>query len=81
MGHEDLARQALQRKETLMSQVNGYKTQMAQLQAQDQQILRACIQPIEAIEQLLLQCREPFIGSGQDAIGCASDHGWLITLT
>lgn len=46
-----------------------------------QQILRACIQLIEAIGQLLLQCGEPFIGSGQDAIGCASGHGWLITLT
>src|SRR5713101_1821820 len=35
MGHEDLARQALQRKEALTTQVNGYKTQMAQLQAQE----------------------------------------------
>jgi phage shock protein A len=35
LGHEDLARQALQRKEALLTQVNGYKTQMAQLQAQE----------------------------------------------
>lgn len=35
MGHEDLARQALQRKEALSTQVNGYKTQMEQLKAQE----------------------------------------------
>jgi phage shock protein A len=35
MNREDLARQALQRKETLLTQVIGYKTQMAQLQAQE----------------------------------------------
>lgn len=35
MGREDLARQALQRKEALLAQVNGYKTQLAQLQAQE----------------------------------------------
>lgn len=34
-GREDLARQALQRKEALLAQVNGYKTQLAQLQAQE----------------------------------------------
>ena len=35
LDREDLARQALQRKETLLAQVNGYKTQIAQLQAQE----------------------------------------------
>ena len=35
MGHEDLARQALQRKEALLAQVVGYKTQLAQLEAQE----------------------------------------------
>ncbi len=35
MGREDLARQALQRKEALIAQVNGYTTQLAQLQAQE----------------------------------------------
>lgn len=35
MGRENLARQALQRKEALIAQVNGYKTQMAQLQGQE----------------------------------------------
>ncbi len=35
MNREDLARQALQRKEALLAQVNGYKTQMTQLQAQE----------------------------------------------
>lgn len=34
-GREDLTRQALQRKEALLSQVNGYKTQIAQLLAQE----------------------------------------------
>lgn len=27
------------------------------------------------------QWREPFIGGSQDAVGCASGHGWLIMLT
>ncbi|SRR6266568_1177056 len=35
MNREDLARQTLQRKEALLAQVNGYKTQMTQLQAQE----------------------------------------------
>lgn len=35
VNREDLARQALQRKEALLAQVNGYKTQMTQLQAQE----------------------------------------------
>jgi phage shock protein A len=35
MNREDLARLALQRKEALLTQVNGYKTQMTQLQAQE----------------------------------------------
>lgn len=35
LGREDLARQALQRKEALLAQVNGYKAQVEQLQAQE----------------------------------------------
>ena len=35
LGHEDLARQALQRKEALLAQVAGYKAQMQQLEAQE----------------------------------------------
>jgi phage shock protein A len=35
MNREDLARLALQHKEALLTQVNGYKTQMTQLQAQE----------------------------------------------
>jgi len=34
-GRDDLARQALQRKETLLAQVSGYKAQVEQLQAQE----------------------------------------------
>jgi phage shock protein A len=34
-GREDLARQALQRKEALLAQVDGYKTQVAQLKQQE----------------------------------------------
>ncbi|HZU65712.1 MAG TPA: PspA/IM30 family protein [Ktedonobacteraceae bacterium] len=37
-GREDLARLALQRKEALSAQVDGYKQQLAQLQAQHQKI-------------------------------------------
>ncbi len=35
LGHEDLARQALQRKEALAAQVAGYKNQIEQLKAQE----------------------------------------------
>lgn len=35
LGREDLARQMLQRKEALITQVDSYTTQMAQLQAQE----------------------------------------------
>jgi phage shock protein A len=35
LGREDLARQALQRREALLAQVDGYKAQLAQLEAQE----------------------------------------------
>ena len=38
MGREDLARQALQRKEALLAQVSGYTTQLAQLRAQEDKL-------------------------------------------
>lgn len=36
---EDLARMALQRKETLLVQINGYEQQLAQLRAQEEKLL------------------------------------------
>ncbi|HLL80306.1 MAG TPA: PspA/IM30 family protein [Ktedonobacteraceae bacterium] len=36
---EDLARMALQRKETLLTQINGYEQQIAQLKAQEEKLL------------------------------------------
>lgn len=37
---EDLARQALQRKETLMQQISGYEQQIEQLKAQEQKLVQ-----------------------------------------
>ena len=37
---EDLARQALQRKETLMQQISGYEQQIEQLKAQEQKLIQ-----------------------------------------
>lgn len=36
---EDLARMALQRKETILAQLNGYEQQIAQLQAQEEKLI------------------------------------------
>jgi phage shock protein A len=38
-GREDLARMALQRKETLVMQLNGYEQQIAQLRAQEERLV------------------------------------------
>lgn len=38
-GREDLARMALQRKETLVLQLNGYEQQIAQLRAQEERLI------------------------------------------
>jgi phage shock protein A len=38
LDHEDLARQALQRKEALLAQVEGYKTQFTQLEKQERHL-------------------------------------------
>ena len=82
MGREDLARQALQRKEALVAQVNGYTTQIAQLQAQEtkleevQQKLEARVSAFQGQKEMLsaqYSASQASSGANEAVAGLSSD--------
>lgn len=82
MGKEDLARQALQRKEALLAQVNGYKTQTEQLKAQEahlaevQQKVEARIAQFQGHKEMLsaqYDAARASAGANEAVTGLSSD--------
>jgi phage shock protein A len=84
IGHEDLARQALQRKEALIAQVNGYKTQMAQLQAQEAHLadveskVEARVNAFKSQKEMLsaqYSAAQASVGANEAVTGLSSETG------
>ncbi len=82
LGHEDLARQALQRKAALLAQVNGYRAQVQQLQAQEahlaevQQKVEARIAQFRGQKELLsaqYDAAKASAGANEAVTGLSSD--------
>jgi phage shock protein A len=82
MGREDLARQALQRKEALVTQVHGYTTQIAQLQAQEakleevQQKVEARVSAFQGQKEMLsaqYSASQASSGANEAVAGLSSD--------
>lgn len=83
-GREDLARQALQRKEALLSQVTGYKAQIEQLHAQEthlaevQSKVEAHIAAFQGQKEMLsaqYSAAQASVGANEAVSGISSEMG------